>query len=204
MGFLVLSWTISIVSSCQREKITQGLVRLTIARRMFTSRTAHSQLSKSVDQVISFLLNRFTLVIFRSTCSAVLAAELTSPRLLHATSAGVDKGNRCRREHQLAGGRMEYERDDHAGDEWHDKIKQPGSKVDSGKPGRTFLLAPGPKTGNVLDEGENADNDGSIETLDVSAHLVGRELFLFRRVEVQATGHGSVDGLGVDDLLLKC
>lgn len=69
---------------------------------MFTSRTAHSQLSKSVDQVVRFLLNRLTLVILRGTRSTVLATDSACPRLLHATRLGVNKGNGCWREEQLA------------------------------------------------------------------------------------------------------
>lgn len=171
---------------------------------MLASRTAHSKLGKSVDQVISFLLNRFTLVILRGTGSTVFATKGTRPRLLHATSFGVNEGNGCWRKHQLARRGVDNERDDHAGDERNNKIEQPGNKVDSGKPGRSLLLAPGPKTGNVLDGGEDANNNGGVETLDVSAHLVGGELLLLSCVEVQATGHGSDHCLGVDDLLIQC
>lgn len=186
------------------RKEEQGVARLTISSGMFTGRTAHSELGKSVDQVISFLLDRFTLVILRGTRSTIIATEGARPRLLHAASIGVNKGDGCWREHQLACGRMDNERNDHAGDEGHDKVKQPGSKVDSGKPGRSLLLTPGPKTGNVLNGGENANNNGHVEAFDVSAHLVGGEFLLLGRVEVQTTGHGSNHCLGVDNLLSRC
>lgn len=170
---------------------------------MLTRRAADGHGSDAVDKVGSLGLDRLALVILGRTGGAVVRSEDAGHGLLHAARRSAHQGNGRGREEGGAAGGVDDQSDEEGVEPRHNEVEPPCQSVGEAEARRPARLPPRAQAYNMLDQGYQANTHRHVQTLQVAAELVGRELGVFGRVDVQAAGHSLLDLLQVVHLLVE-